>query len=362
MERITGSEALGLFEAYNAVYAPQELTEEQVWEEVESWVNSLIEEGHDLSDYTWEEMYEAYIVEAPLSAFSGLKADLNRKGLENRVSSFLKGGKPTATPTPATPARSTGQLSAFSGLKADLARKGLENRVSSFLKGEKPVPAARPDTTATTATTATTRPPAKPVTAAPKVSPAPNPSLAAASSALSGTGALAAKPKPQSDIGAMITRSQQRQAAQTPKPAAPAPARPMGGGRERMLRSSYEYDAYDLVLEYLLTEGHADTVEEAHYVMMEMDAEVIQDIVEAAADQSDKQIDKGVKATYKAQNVLDNQHQGRSKGLNKLPRGEREEKAKRMQGRLKTRRDDLFGERNKREDSKRDELKKMLGL
>jgi len=29
-------------------------------EEVETWVNSLIEEGYDLSDYTWEEMYEAY--------------------------------------------------------------------------------------------------------------------------------------------------------------------------------------------------------------------------------------------------------------------------------------------------------------
>ena len=29
-------------------------------EEVKNWVNSLIEEGYDLSDYTWDEMYEAY--------------------------------------------------------------------------------------------------------------------------------------------------------------------------------------------------------------------------------------------------------------------------------------------------------------
>ena len=63
MSRITGKDALGLFEAYQAVYTPQELTEEQVWEEVEVWVNSLLEEGYDLSDYTWEEMYEAYIEE-----------------------------------------------------------------------------------------------------------------------------------------------------------------------------------------------------------------------------------------------------------------------------------------------------------
>ena len=48
----------------------------------------------------------------------------------------------------------------------------------------------------------------------------------------------------------------------------------------RPLKASYEYDAYDLVLEYLLSQGHTDTVEEAHYVMMEMDAEMIGDIVE----------------------------------------------------------------------------------
>ncbi len=48
------------------------------------------------------------------------------------------------------------------------------------------------------------------------------------------------------------------------------------------VNSSYEYDAYDLVLEYLLSEGHVDTVEEAHYVMLVMDAEMIGDIVEGA--------------------------------------------------------------------------------
>ena len=63
MSRITGKDALGLFEAYQAVYNPQELTEEKIWEEVENWVNSLLEEGYDLSEYTWEDMYEAYVDE-----------------------------------------------------------------------------------------------------------------------------------------------------------------------------------------------------------------------------------------------------------------------------------------------------------
>lgn len=63
MSRLTGTDALNLMEAYQAVYAPKELTEEQVWEEVELWVNSLVEEGYDLSDYTWDDLYEYYVSE-----------------------------------------------------------------------------------------------------------------------------------------------------------------------------------------------------------------------------------------------------------------------------------------------------------
>jgi len=44
--------------------------------------------------------------------------------------------------------------------------------------------------------------------------------------------------------------------------------------------TSEGYDAYDLVLEYLLSQGHTETIEEAHYVMMEMDEEMIGSIVD----------------------------------------------------------------------------------
>jgi hypothetical protein len=50
--------------------------------------------------------------------------------------------------------------------------------------------------------------------------------------------------------------------------------------KPQAVNASYEYDAYDLVLEYLLSQGHVDTVEEANYVMMVMDAETIGTIVE----------------------------------------------------------------------------------
>ncbi|QPX48234.1 hypothetical protein PQC13_gp269 [Synechococcus phage S-SRM01] len=60
MSRITGFDAANLIEAYNAVYAPQEeieLTEEQFAEEVQHWVDVVLDEGHDLSSITWDDIY-----------------------------------------------------------------------------------------------------------------------------------------------------------------------------------------------------------------------------------------------------------------------------------------------------------------
>jgi len=44
------------------------------------------------------------------------------------------------------------------------------------------------------------------------------------------------------------------------------------------------YDAYEVVLEYLFDNGHVDTLDEAHYVMMEMDSKTIQSIVETSGE------------------------------------------------------------------------------
>ena len=123
-----------------------------------------------------------------------------------------------------------------------------------------------------------------------------------------------------------------------------------------------EFDIFDVILEHLVAEGYADTNQAALVIMANMSEEWREEIIEAAKDQSNKQIEKGIKTTYKAGNVIDNQHQGRSKGLNKLPAGERKAKTERMRERLKGRRDDLFKERGNREDAARAELKKRLGL
>ena len=50
-----------------------------------------------------------------------------------------------------------------------------------------------------------------------------------------------------------------------------------GFSYKKNLKNSYE--PYHIVLGYVLSEGHAETVEEAHYVMGQMDSETIQEIV-----------------------------------------------------------------------------------
>ena len=237
MSRITGSEVASLMEAYNAVYAPQELTEEQIWEEVENWVNSLLEEGYDLSDYTWEEMYESYLEEQGGQRGSGSSASQTNQSVSGAQILYGPSGKPQSPASRPTNVRGGGTRPA--------ARPAA------------PAPAARP---------------AAPAPAAPKVSPKPAATPApAGGSALDRATAAASKPtafspKPQSDVGAMIARSQARQAAQTPKPAA-APAKPMGGARGRLMSS---FDPFDVIKGHLLDEGYADTEEAALAIMANM--------------------------------------------------------------------------------------------
>ena len=87
MERITSHQVVGLMEAYGAVHAPQ-ITEEQIWEEVEIWTNSLLEEGYDLSEYTWDELYEHYITEVVMTG-----QNRPTKPLSNPINSINAGLK-----------------------------------------------------------------------------------------------------------------------------------------------------------------------------------------------------------------------------------------------------------------------------
>jgi hypothetical protein len=305
-----------MMEAYNAVYAPQEeieLTEEQVWEKVENWVNSLLEEGYDLSECTWEEMYESYIEEQSKEANMATWAKAN----------------PKLAAAAAERERTRGTSATTNPLMKDM---------KSRLPAPKPAPTATTTPKPSPVTTKPVSTPARPTSAAPArpTSAAPaRPTSAAASAAAPPAAASASTPKPpmtplQAAGGAAALRSAVG-GKPSPRSAATSIARrkleaqgrenlfKAGGGQAAIsqgpkrnvrgggtapsltrsdvekrgasaatLKQSYEYDAYDLVLEYLLAEGHADTVEEANYVMLEMDAEMVQDIVETCLDEAVK--------------------------------------------------------------------------
>jgi len=281
MSRITGSDAKALMEAYAAVYAPQEITEEQTWQEVENWVNSLVEEGYDLSEYTWEDMYEAYIEEQGRNKTPQAVIDRNRAALGNtlgRLGNRIMTGNPEGTRTPIrqTPNRRGGGTNKppaaakpqIGNLPASARQvtqypAGVSTGVGGGNAGASPAPkpkpapapapkpAARPAAPASTAKTAPT-PAAKPATP-----------LQTAASNLSGKGALAPAPKKPSlasqaaELRAMRQRSQERQGL------------------------TQSFDAFDAIKGHLLDEGYADTEEAAVAIMANMSEEWKQTILEA---------------------------------------------------------------------------------
>jgi hypothetical protein len=318
MSRITGSEAKSLMEAYAAIYAPQEITEEQIWEEVENWVNSLLEEGYDLSEYTWEEMYEAYLEEIKLNQqqLKDLGSEATKSGLQR---TFAAGGGRAALLKPGATFQSVFKQGA-QNLKAKPAGAPAAPRPAGAPAAPRPAGApaaprpaagtpARPAAAPAAAKVAPTRPAASakpatgmlgktsferrtPTSAELKAAQAARASGASAEKALQAAKSAGTTAKIQSagqEAGAKAFKApevkQTAALAATPKP---TPVAPRQTAREKMLNQSYEYDAFDLVLEYLIDNGHVETVDEALYVMMEMDAEVIRDIVEEVINEDAK--------------------------------------------------------------------------
>lgn len=77
--------------------------------------------------------------------------------------------------------------------------------------------------------------------------------------------------------------SQNPNAGRMPEPSQPkfsiSKSATMNKTADNLSKNPLKKEAYDIVLDYILSEGHADTISEAHYVMMQMDAEHIQNIV-----------------------------------------------------------------------------------
>ena len=212
MSRLTGTDAKGLMEAYSNVYAPQELTEEQVWEEVETWVNSLLEEGYDLSEYTWEEMYEDY-------------ANLNEVRTDPR-------GRPASGP-----------MSVYGGRGTPSPDPEDDDNVSRMERAQRRVKRTQPRAKGMAADALFTKYSAR--------------QKGMEHGGEEGPGPKAPKRSGRSGRGANTDRGGGHAADR----------------RRQALNASYEYDTFDAILEHLVAEGYADTEEAALKIMANMSEE-----------------------------------------------------------------------------------------
>jgi hypothetical protein len=232
MSRITGKDALGLFEAYQAVYNSQELTEEQIWEEVENWVNSLLQEGHDLTGYTWEDMYEAYVKEARAEGVKPYKpmptqADVRANAAAARQK-HLEKSKGKSGYGPEDKFKSDWKLRATPS-STSKRRDGSVETVSQRMDREKPYGKRM-------------------------------------------TGELARKQG--SRIASAVTRTIEGPG----EPQAVTMPRKTSKVSKEVIRKEH-VDIYDLVLSHLLDEGYATTVEAAEKIMVNMSEQWIESIL-----------------------------------------------------------------------------------
>jgi hypothetical protein len=327
MSRLTGTDALGLFEAYQTIYSPQELTEEQVWEEVENWVNSLLEEGYDLSDYTWEEMYESYIEEA-----SDLDMGLGRNVLRNRTpkpapisntpyqSRFarpMNAGTPVSQGSRrgAAPSRvSRPQIGSlptnYRGAELQQAAKARASQVGTPRQGTAGGPTVGGNTPIGPSPTKTPSTPVRPAARTSGSTPAKSAATPPASTKPKAANTPPAStptptPRPKdTSITDMIGRSQVRQGAPINTGNASSDARAIAGrasvgagptssaaktspspvnratGSKKPGSIVSSFDLFDVIKGHLLDEGYADTEESALAIMANMSEEWRQSILE----------------------------------------------------------------------------------
>jgi hypothetical protein len=218
-------------------------------EEVEDWENSLTEQGGRPVGSTTQ------------------RGGVRPKGVTQPIRGLRTGADKGMT-KPTKPKLTRAQMRRSSSPGA-IARAS--SGTSTPKPAPKPAPAAsKPAPAASRPAPAASRPaPAasRPAPAASRPAPAaakPTPTAKPAPTKVTPTTTAATPKKQVSDLSAMIARSKARQAGKNPT-----------------IPESNEYTPYDIIMDYLFENGHVDTIEEAHYVMIEMDNETIADIIES---------------------------------------------------------------------------------
>ena len=343
MSRLTGSDALELMEAYQEVYKPKELSVDEVWEEVENWVNSLLEEGYDLSEYTWEDMYESYLNEggtgtgarvsnipttirnspytlerlgpanyaayksaggdAAMSLGYGTVQDLIQKGrgILDRTSGNLGRNTtpppnttpPAPRPRPTVPATGGSGGRVTVGTRYPATQGGVQGSVTYNAQGQRTFTPNRPSGVSTSRPTV----PATATTSATPTATA-TPTRSSVQSGIEDLRRMGAaslmrqqgRTMPDGSIPTGSSLEPRPAVASAPVPSAPvATVRPVPTTQTRrtsaptrapILLQRQSFDPFDVIMGHLLDEGYAETLEAAEAIMANMSEEWIQDIVE----------------------------------------------------------------------------------
>lgn len=294
MSRITGSDALKMFEAYAEVYASAESASDEQIEEVIEDVEQLDEAPKGVS----ADVGGVKVGVTDPKTDVGARAGRALTGAMGRIGSVLgqfgrsaetaiqrAGGYnvPTAANAKVKPRETAAEREARISRSQDAAiaaaEKSEKTRKSLQTTTSTPRPTAAVSRPQTSKVVPTTSKPALKPTGTPMQQWASNfPKLAAKvtpSGTQMGTG-QSQMSKQAAELRAMRAASQLRQQGAN---VTGSEIKNVSIEKPKSIKASYEYDAYDLVLEYLINNGHAETVDEAHYIMLEMDSEMIGSIV-----------------------------------------------------------------------------------
>ena len=230
--------------SYAAVYN-QDLREHlEEKQNFESWVDSLLDEGYDLSDYTWEEVYEAYVAEVRA---------------------------PGVKPYQPMPRKPLPQSKPLSGEKGDRSGYGPEEKFKDWKLG------ATPSTVDKKGKTVSQRMDAE-------------------------------KPYGKRMTGELAREYGSRHAAEVTRvvrgPGEPRAVKlPQEPKKPKMVKKDGKwvkegYDLYDIILSHLINEGYADTEQAAEAIMVNMSEDWRESICEGY---KKLPVDKMIKqAAYKA--------------------------------------------------------------
>jgi hypothetical protein len=265
------------------------------------WVNSLVEEGHDLSEYTWEDMYEAYIEEQGSRSSRGVKDPAVQARLRG-IGNTLRYGNPQGRTTPIKPSgreqmrQKMQQSRPSSSPKPQIASlpssarqvtqypQGVSTGVGGGNAGASrpPTPASRPAPTPAARPAPTPAPggavkPTVPTAAAaaPTAQSKPTPTATPATTTAPTTTPAA----PQRSFNPLMQRTFGYQTGYAPSQVKQDPKKMAQMGSLRSISSSF--DPFDVVQGYLIDEGYAETEEAASVIMANMSEEWKESILES---------------------------------------------------------------------------------